>query len=218
VSDAGEIRRLFPLNNGACEAAENAETGRADVRCELGDMIVDERVQILVTGLVDPALAAGSILENSVTVSGTSDDPDAANNGSSLATAITTVANLTVEYAVSNPAPAIGDEIVYTAQVQNGGPLAWAQADNTREQVSAAVAVVVITCPADLNVQQFRSNLVQLVAGEAVTFTLQVENLGPGIASGVVVTGEIRTSGLFDVLVVNPDVYGERDQASCARG
>ena len=52
-------------------------------------------------------------------------------------------------------------------------------------------------------------------AGERLTYTIVVDNLGPSWAHEVTLRDELVSSKRFSVLAVDPDVLGNRPSASC---
>ncbi len=76
-------------------------------------------------------------------------------------------------------------------------------------------STVFIRTEADLRVRKFGKPDAQVRADELLTYTIIVDNLGPSWAHGTTVTDEIVSSGLFDVIAVDPDVNGNRPTAVC---
>ena len=69
---------------------------------------------------------------------------------------------------------------------------------------------------ADLRVTKFGKPDGEVRAGENLTYTIVVDNLGPSFAPTVTITDEMRSDGAFEFLFVNADVTGEYpNQVSC---
>jgi len=88
-----------------------------------------------------------------------------------------------------------------------------ADADNA--VVVCADAEVNVDRIADLRVRKWGKPDDAVRAGETLTYTLFVDNLGPSFTAGVVVTDEMRSDHPFFLLGIRPDVLGVHGNASC---
>jgi uncharacterized repeat protein (TIGR01451 family) len=68
------------------------------------------------------------------------------------------------------------------------------------------VDVVSSTAPADLRITKFGKPDDDVPAGDVLTYTVVVDNLGPGLAEGVALVDLLQSSGSFDVLSVDSDL------------
>lgn len=99
-----------------------------------------------------------------------------------------------------------------------GAPLtniASAEAEN-----AAAVSTsldIIASCAADLRILKFGSAGGDLRAGQVLTYTIVVDNLGPSYANSVTIRDEILSSGSFRVVDMNPNARGNHAGASCDR-
>lgn len=109
----------------------------------------------------------------------------------------------------------------------NCGPawesLAWVHAANM-DGHSFADASVAAGCVADVRVHQFGNQLGRLDPSVPVTLSVLVENIGPDMAQQVGVdiaiemsspTGDPSNLPAFDIELVKPDPFGDRDYARC---
>ncbi|MTD14814.1 DUF11 domain-containing protein [Nakamurella sp. YIM 132087] len=105
--------------DGVCP---DAATGGTSVECTLGDLAVGDEVQVVVTGTVDPAFTLAQLTNTAQVRSATADpDPGAGDDTSSLATDVTTAADLSVTK--TGPATVVaGQTISWTVEVTSSGP------------------------------------------------------------------------------------------------
>ena len=92
--------------------------------------------------------------------------------------------------------------------------LAWTKADNMNGH-SFADESVAAGCFADVRAFQFGNGGGALPAGQPLTMTFMAENVGADVAQNVGMELLIEHASTFDVLRVNPNVFGDRGFASC---
>lgn len=305
AAESVEVEDLLPegtslsraaLVNGGEEGESSQETGRCVLEpevenlllCNLGTLVAGQTREISVIVDTNPAIDAGTLITNTARVTSATDDPAATNNLDSATVTLRSQAGLFIESTVSNPSPALGEEVVYTIQVRNNGPsvargisvhqslpqevsfvrssstcaleeaelglnyacaldentgdtlgvgkttsveirarvgeaalcgpawesLAWVQAENMNGHAFADASLSA-GCVADLRIFQFGNASGTLSPGQPVTLTFMLENLGPDAAQNVGLDGRIETDDAFDVLSVNPNVFGDRQYATC---
>jgi uncharacterized delta-60 repeat protein/uncharacterized repeat protein (TIGR01451 family) len=88
------------------------------VTCDLG--ILGSGGSATATITVIPG--ADGLITNTASISGSNEDPDAANNSDSVTTSVTPVADLYVTKTASSDSISVGEEYIYTLAVTNGGP------------------------------------------------------------------------------------------------
>jgi uncharacterized protein len=71
---------------------------------------------------VDPAIAAGTVLSGTATVSGPNGDPVPGNNSATAMTTVATAADISVSNSAAPAAAVSGEAIVYTITLSNAGP------------------------------------------------------------------------------------------------
>jgi uncharacterized repeat protein (TIGR01451 family) len=83
-------------------------------------------------------------------------------------------------------------------------------ASSTTAPAVSASADVQVTCQSDLRVLKYGKPDRQVRAGEVLTYTVFVDNLGPSetLAGDVVLADELTASGVFDILSIDPTVGG----------
>jgi uncharacterized repeat protein (TIGR01451 family) len=99
------------------------------VSCSTATLAVGN-VLFTLTVAVDPALAAGTVLSNTATVTAASGDPTPSNNSATETTTVGTSADVGVTNVASTPNAINGDPISYTITVSNAGPSDAASVSN----------------------------------------------------------------------------------------
>jgi len=134
---------------------------------------------------VNANTASGATITNTANVTSTTTDPNPANNASSVTTAISTLADVSI--VKTGPATAVaGGDVTYAITVTNAGP-------------SDGQAVVTTdTPPGNATLVSFTQNTgpasgAALPAGGTETFTVVV-NVNPGTAAGATVTNTANVS------------------------
>ena len=98
----------------------------------------------------------------------------------------------------------------------NTATVAWDLADGSAGGTDSDSETVPVSRVADLRVTKFGKPDGEVRAGENLTYTIIVDNLGPSFAPTVTITDEMRSDGIFEFLAVNPDVTGAfPNQVSC---
>lgn len=121
-SDATGVVLYDALPGGLVDVITNKEactvTGGA-VNCVIGDLANGASFTVLVTGKVKPGQTE---LTNTASASGNEDDPDPANNTSTVTDPVTPQVDLSVLKTASVPEITPGDSFDYTFDVKNNGP------------------------------------------------------------------------------------------------
>jgi uncharacterized repeat protein (TIGR01451 family)/fimbrial isopeptide formation D2 family protein len=99
----------------------------ASLRCEIAsDIAVDGTVTVRFRGVVDSDVTAGSVIENTASVTPVTTDPQAGNNSSTVRTNVRVEEDLTIVKSVIDPAPPAavvpGESISYRIAIGNRGP------------------------------------------------------------------------------------------------
>ncbi|WP_353648310.1 LPXTG cell wall anchor domain-containing protein [Nakamurella sp. A5-74] len=105
-------------SGGTCTAS----TDRTGVSCDFGTIPAGESRVVVIEALVASGTAAGTVLTNRASVSGTTADPTPANNTASVDVTVTTSADLRVTKAPASDTPEAGTQHGYTVSVTNNGP------------------------------------------------------------------------------------------------
>lgn len=140
----------------------------ATVRCEIAaDLAVGDTFTVRFRGVVDSDTTAGSVIENTATVTPVTTDPQSGNNSSTTRTTVRVEEDLTIVKSVIDPAPPAavvpGESISYRIAVGNRGPS------------DARGVFVVDTLPAATTFEAITaggSAWTAEVEGSTVTFTL----------------------------------------------
>ncbi|MCE7937266.1 MAG: DUF11 domain-containing protein [Chloroflexi bacterium CFX6] len=240
------------------------------VTCDLGSLPAGAGHQIVVEGVVDPALACGTALVNTVRAGSDTAEPapDVSPSTASQTTTVDCRAVLRASKTASTRTPAAGTEFAYTLSVHNAGPSVAADVvvkdilppsmtyvldtrgcgvdllgvgcdlgdlapgqtvtfdvvvrlapdagcrtvlTNTMLVTSATASSVVaradvaVACDADLRVLKFGKPDNMVRAGEILSYTVVVDNLGPSFAEGVFIKDIMQSSGTFTVLNITSD-------------
>ncbi len=143
---------------------------------------------------LDPAVADGTTLTNTATVTARSYDPDPANNTAAAAAAVTTRADLAVVKLLSSPQLVAGAPATYTIAVTNNGPSTSAGPITVRDPLPAGTTFVSAngpgwTCapitPGTVGATLTCTHAAALAVGEVAT-ELQVTVGIPSAATGPV--------------------------------
>jgi uncharacterized repeat protein (TIGR01451 family) len=142
--------------------------------------------------IVDPAIAAGTVLTNNITVSATSSDPNSGNDSANATTTVATSADLSVTK-VDTPDPVTaGNNLTYTITVNNAGP-SNASTVALADTLPAGTTFVSLsnpgwscTSPAVGGTGTVNCSIATMAPGSAV-FTLVV-NVNASTAAGTVLT------------------------------
>jgi uncharacterized repeat protein (TIGR01451 family) len=178
LSTSGKFLKLVSANflgdpDGACYL-ENFQS--PDVQCGLGDVPPGRTVDIDLALSVAPSTPDATTLSNAITVTG--ELGIAASGDLTEDLTVGTLANLSIDNAVSDPMTRIGSEVTYTVTVQNFGP-SDAQSVQVVDTLAAQVAYLVDTAgcvegpPGTLT-----CNLGTLAAGESRSFDILARILG----------------------------------------
>jgi uncharacterized repeat protein (TIGR01451 family) len=108
---------------GGWTCSTPAAGGTGAINCSIASLSVTSAVFTLVVD-VDPALATGTVLSNTSTVSTATTDPNGANNSDTEATTVTASADLQVTKTDTPDPVTAGTVIQYTITVTNAGPSA----------------------------------------------------------------------------------------------
>jgi len=93
------------------------------VTCNKDSMAVGESGSFTLVVRVDAAVADGTILSNTATISSTASDPNGANNSATATTAVIAQADLEVLAKVDAPDPVVtNNPLTYTITLRNNGP------------------------------------------------------------------------------------------------
>ncbi len=136
-------------------------------------------------------------ISNTATVASTTNDPDPANNSSTVViVGVPPPADLAiVKTATAPPAPVVGDTVTFTLAVNNGGP---ADAEN-----------VVVTDVLPANVTYVSNTCMAAVAGNTVTWTIGTLANGANATCDIVTTinnfGEISNTATVASTTTDPD-------------
>ena len=162
---ASDVLDAKLLENASATGCNNDPDGLPD--CQLGDLAPGDDASFTITA--DLLSSATGTLENTATVTSSTDDPDAANNAASISAAIDTVSDLVITQVDSvDPVPA-GAALSYNVTVVNNGP---SDAINVTTggllplQVVDAQVSACIANPADPN----GCSLGTITAGEVITY------------------------------------------------
>jgi len=157
------------LQNAVASGCSNDPDGLPD--CQLGDLAPGEEISFSISA--DLLSSATGMLENTATVSSSTEDPDVANNTASVAASIEVVSDLQITQIDNiDPVPA-GAALSYTVTIVNHGPSDAVNVTSggvlplqvTDPQVSACVAN-----PSDPN----GCSLGTLIAGAEVSYQLDM--------------------------------------------
>jgi len=142
---------------------------------------------VVITVAIDPA-ATGS-LSNTATVSATGDTTPA-NNTSTISTALTPTADVTVTKTVNNATAASGESLTYTIQVRNGG-------------VSTAAGVTLVdVLPTGLTFTSGTGPNNQVLTATGQTVNVNVGTLAPNATANYTIIAAIGST--FTGQLVNP--------------
>ncbi|MCL2782144.1 MAG: DUF11 domain-containing protein, partial [Actinomycetia bacterium] len=92
------------------------------VACQVGGVAVGQHKSVLLAATTDYNLAAGTVADNTATVSSDTADPDSANNTATAPVTITRLTDLGTSSSLSTTTPAAGQDITFTGYVVNNGP------------------------------------------------------------------------------------------------
>ncbi|MEA2558676.1 MAG: uncharacterized protein QOH06_180 [Acidobacteriota bacterium] len=162
------------------------------VSCSNPSLAVGNAVFML-TVAVDPGVAAGTVLSNTVAVTSTTGDPDSADHSATATTTVATSADLSVTK-VDSPDPVnAGENLTYTITVTNDGPsnAASVSLSDTLPAGTTFVSLPAVTGWSCMNVAGTVScSNPSLAVGNAV-FTLTVA-VDPGVAAGTVLSNTVE--------------------------
>lgn len=150
------------------------------VNCSAANLAVGNALFTL-TVAVDPAIAAGTVLSNTATVTAATGDPAPANNTDTETTTVGVSADVGVTNVASTPSAINGDPISYTITVSNAGPsdatsVALSNAIPANTTFTSLVAPGGWSCstPAVGGTGTVTCSITSLAAGASAVFTLTV--------------------------------------------
>ncbi|MEZ3161827.1 hypothetical protein AB1K54_15010 [Microbacterium sp. BWT-B31] len=154
---------------GAC----SVDAGVLD--CDIPALSVGESVTVTLTGTVDPAAEAGSVIENTVEVGATEPDLDENNNTASAAFTVQRDAGLDLVKTASAASVVAGTEITYTYEVFARGPSGAVDAVLT-DPIPSQLQDPVVSAPSGASCTVFPGllscDLGDLAAGASTIVTL----------------------------------------------
>ena len=123
VADGVSVRDLLPASIVFDPAQSDAActVSAVGVDCDLGTLAPGETRALQVVGALDRAVTDVSV-DNTVSVTSTTDDPDPTGNSATITTGVTQEADLSIVKLADASTPAAGNELTYTLTVTNNGP------------------------------------------------------------------------------------------------
>ena len=177
VSDAQTSGPTFTLTNPAVG-------GTGTITGTIGTLALGTSATFTVVVLVSPSTPAGTNVTNTADVAAATPDPNLANNSSTVTTAVTTAADVSVTKTAAAGPTLAGNDITYTITVLNTGPS------------DAQTVALTDPLPADTT---FVSDA--QTSGPAFTMTSPAVG-GTGTISGTIATLPLGDSASFTVVVL----------------
>ncbi len=125
VAQAVIVEDLLPAEvtfNEATIVRDSGNVASCDSDCTVGDMMAAETITITLSGTVEPSVAEGQVLTNSVTVSAYTTDPLSTNDSDVHTTTIETEANLSITKIDLEDPVRPTEGFVYEIIITNDGP------------------------------------------------------------------------------------------------
>jgi len=154
--------------------------------CDLGDIAPGQTVEFDIVVRVDEETACGTTLTNTAEVSSAD---------------------------VVGPLVHVGVQAAGDALRPDGAD--GIDAEDPDPSNNVATLDVFIDCAVDLRILKFGKPDGAVRAGDLLTYTLIVDNLGPSWAHSVVITDELTSNWPFTLVSVDADVLGNRPTAIC---
>jgi len=173
--------------------------GTGAIDCSIASLSVTSAPFTLVVS-VDPALAAGTVLSNTASVSSATTDPSNTNNSDTETTTVTASADVQVTKTDTPDPVTAGTGILYTITVSNAGPstastVVFTDTIPTGTTFASFVPAAGWTCPTPPGppITSIACTNPSLAPGAVAVFTLGV-TVDPAAANGTVITNTATAS------------------------
>lgn len=149
------------------------------VLCDLDQIEPDKKVQVVIVGQVDPALASGTLLVSVAEVAGSTLESNTDDNRDTAQSTVVSQAELVLRQSVSDTTPQVGSETVFRVEVTNTGA-STAREVKVIDQLPAGLSYVLSSATCD-----------PLLSAAPQSYSCSLGDLAPGATAALEITARV---------------------------